>query len=225
MLNKFITVLIIEITNFLNENKDFFNLESTKRDEKLNTIKIPKYIKEYLKNTKFEDFTTELNNVVKFITKNEISNLNTNQFAAAIAKFLGENFVNDIYSLPLDFFKLNYNEQIEASSKIIDSQSSLALALKHILTDYSYQEILNGIQNFLNISLGSPLTLVQSPIELNLEQKLEIKTQLTKENQTLCVPIFQVNKNIIGGLRIFVNGKVSDFSWLGKINLITSLKI
>jgi F0F1-type ATP synthase delta subunit len=35
--------------------------------------------------------------------------------------------------------------------------------------------------------------------------------------------VFQINRNLIGGMRIFADGKVVDNSWLSRINYISSL--
>jgi hypothetical protein len=224
MLNNFITVLIVEITKFLSKNKQFLEQDSKKRLSTLEEFKLPNSIKDYLSEVKSGDLTSDLSSLIEFL-KGSTASISENKLAVSIAKFLNKNFANDVYSLPLDFFKITYAEQTEAANKVINSNSELATALKGILTDYSYQEILNEIQNFSSKTLNTPLIIVQSPIELSFEQKTEIKDQLNKEQKAICVPLFTINKSLIGGLRIYLNGKVQDFSWLGKINLITSLKI
>lgn len=223
MLNKFITVLIIEISKFLTSNKEFFNSNKTEREKLLAEVKFPNSVKAYLTEVSELDFTTDLSGVTKFL-KNSPVKLEKNMFLQAIASFLVNNFANDVYSLPLSFFKLTYKDQKEAAEQVIKSNSELANTLKEILTDYSYQEILNGIQSLAEKTFQSPLVVVQTPTEMELETKKEIRENLSQSLNQVCLPIFQVNKNLIGGLRLFVNGKVSDLSWIARINLITSLK-
>lgn len=223
MLNKFITVLIIEISKFLTSNKEFFNSNKTEREKLLAEVKFPNSVKAYLTEVSELDFTTDLSGVTKFL-KNSPVKLEKNMFLQAIASFLVNNFANDVYSLPLSYFKLTYKDQKEAAEQVIKSNSELANTLKEILTDYSYQEILNGIQSLAEKTFQSPLVVVQSPTEMELETKKEIRENLSQSLNQVCLPIFQVNKNLIGGLRLFVNGKVSDLSWIARINLITSLK-
>lgn len=223
MLNKFITVLIIEISRFLTSNKDFFEFSQEKREKALEEVKFPTYVKTYLQTVEANTFTKDLSDILKFI-KNAPVDFEENEFAKAICSFLVNNFANDVYALPLDYFKLSYKEQLETANKVIKSNSELAVSLKEILTDNSYQEILNGIFSFLQKSFSSPLVIIQSPCEIELETKKEIREKVSQETQKTCLPIFQVNKNLIGGLRIFVDGKVTDYSWMGAINLITSLK-
>jgi F0F1-type ATP synthase delta subunit len=223
MLNKFITVLIIEISKFLTSNKEFFNSNKTEREKLLTDVKFPNSVKTYLTEVSELDFTTDLAGVIKLL-KNSPVKLEKNKFLQAITSFLVNNFANDVYSLPLSYFKLAYKDQKEAAKEVIKSNSELANTLKEILTDYSYQEILNGIQSLAEKTFHSPLVVVQSPTEMELETKKEIRENLSQSLNQVCLPIFQVNKNLIGGLRLFVNGKVSDLSWIARINLITSLK-
>lgn len=224
MLNKFITVLIIEISKFLQKNPKFFDESKDQRTKLLQEHKMPTSIKKYLESVSFDNFVSDLLSTLKFI-KGEPTSIQNNVFCKQVAHFLCTNFANDIYSLPLEFFKLNYKEQQNAVNKFISSNSELAQALKQILTDNSYQEIISNIQDFASKTLKTPLVIIQSPIEISLEQKKEIREKIAQEQNSICMPIFQINKTLIGGLRIFINGKVQDFSWLGKINLITSLKI
>ena len=64
--------------------------------------------------------------------------------------------------------------------------------------------------------------LVQSPMKLESKMKEEIKESLVKKYPNSS-PVFVVNKSLIGGLRIYVDGKTEDLSWVSKINILTSL--
>lgn len=223
MLNKFITVLIIEISTILVANKNFFEGNKEAKEKILAEFKVPKSVKAYLVEVTELELVQDLRGITQLI-KNSPVNIEDNKLAIAITNFLVNNFANDLYSLPLDYFKLNYKDQQESIANVIPSNSPLANSLKEILTDYSYQEILSTIQLLAEKTLGAPLVLIQSPCEIELNTKKEIRDNLNQTLQKSCLPVFQINKNLIGGLRIFINGKVTDFSWLGRINLFTSLK-
>jgi F0F1-type ATP synthase delta subunit len=223
MLNKFITVLIIEISKFLTSNKDFLSSNKTDREKAIAEVKFPTPVKAYLVEVTEDQFIKDLAGITQFL-KTPNLDFSKNEFAVAITHFLVSSFANDIYSLPLNYFKLSYKDQQETVNEVIKSNSELANALKEILTDYSYQEILNGIQTLAKNTLNSPLVIIQSPTEIDLEIKKDIHQNLNANLQKICLPIFQVNKNLIGGMRLFVDGKVTDLSWIARINLITSLK-
>lgn len=66
-----------------------------------------------------------------------------------------------------------------------------------------------------------PYILVQTPISLSEDQKTEIVNDL-KAQYPLSPVTFSVNKNLIGGLRVLIDGKAKDYSWLSIINKFTT---
>lgn len=64
--------------------------------------------------------------------------------------------------------------------------------------------------------------LIQSPLKLEPAFKEEIRLSMNKQYPNT-PPVFIVNKKLIGGLRIYIDGKVEDLSWLSKIDFLTSL--
>lgn len=208
MLDRFITALIYEIT------RNFKNLENAK---------IPTPIKDYIKK-EGESFIEDIEQTIQYLKDPQRISIKENGFLNSVAEFLSNTFINDIYKLPILFYKEDRKTQNEAVSKIIKSDSLLANTLKEMITENSYQELLEGLTKFLQATKDAPYIVVQTPIELDAAKKIEIKDKL-KEKYTTCSPIFQINKNLIGGLRIFIDGKVQDFSWLGRINYITSINI
>ena len=63
---------------------------------------------------------------------------------------------------------------------------------------------------------------MQSPREIDSELKSEIRENLNKDFES-SFPVFQINKNLIGGLRVFVDGKSHDYSWFSRISSISNL--
>jgi hypothetical protein len=222
MYNKFFTIVIIEILNILKENPNFFELNNEKKSAILKEYKIPNSIKKYLELISFENLSKDIQDLIITINKKKISK--ENNLLKAVLSYLAEKFSENIYELPSEFHYECYEKQMNLASKIINSDSKLANCLKEIIANHSHQEILNELQTLLNKLLNTPIVLVQSPISLSSDKKIEIKNNLAKNAHQLSVPVFQVNKKLIGGMRIFVNGEVTDNSWLKKINLITTLK-
>lgn len=223
MLNRFIQSLIQEITKILTKNRNFFEQNNAAREKILNDFKIPSTVKQYLSTTEMTNFMSDLSQYIEY-TKNKNTSIANNKLLQAIAFFLCDNFAGDLYKLPNDYFKLSFAEQEAIVSKLISSNSMLGEALKAILTENSSQEISNGIQQFLSETVNAPYIIIQSPVEITPESKKQIKQQLSTELDKAYFPIFQVNRNLIGGMRIFINGKVTDLSWLNRVNFITSLK-
>jgi len=57
---------------------------------------------------------------------------------------------------------------------------------------------------------------------MNMELKREIRQTLSKDHP-YSLPVFQINKKLIGGIRIFKDGEVQDHSWLSRVEYFTSL--
>ena len=223
MLDRFIQALLQEIIQILIQKPNFFELESSDKKEFLKELRIPSTVKEYLEETSLENFLTDTRQFVEY-TKNRNLTLSENNLLKAVANFLVNSFANDIYALPVEYFKLGSNEQKAIVEKLITSDSMLGTTLREILVNNSAQEISNNVQQFLHATIKTPLVIIQSPVEIEAEAKKEMQKQISEELEIPCFPIFQVNRNLIGGLRIFVNGVVKDYSWIKSINFITSLK-
>jgi len=222
MYNNFFIALIVEILEVLKKDKNFFDLDKTARLKSLENFKLPNTIKEVLSEAQSLELIKEIQSLIEF-NKSKKVNSENKLFTAALT-YLSDKFVTNIYSLPDNFHYLEYDQQLIVAKKLIKSESRLAQTLIEVVANHSYQEILNELQNLLNKTINAPIVLIQSPISLSTEHKIEIKSKITEQNKTICAPVFQINKKLIGGMRVFVNGEVTDNSWLKKINLITTLK-
>jgi len=68
----------------------------------------------------------------------------------------------------------------------------------------------------------SPYILIQSPREIEPKLKKEIRAKI-REEKSNHFPIFQINKKLIGGIRVFKDGETTDNSWLSRVLHFTSL--
>jgi F0F1-type ATP synthase delta subunit len=212
--------MFVEVIKMLQDNKNFFEGD---RDKVLESVKLPSGVKTYLKEVSQENLMSDIQNATEYLKDASKVNVSENGLLKGIALFLTETFINDIYKLPIIFYKENRESQMKTIDTLITSNSLLGKTLRELLIDNSYQELFEGLTSFVRNTLDAPYLVVQTPIELDTKKKIEIKDKL-REEYANCFPIFQINKNIIGGMRIFVDSEVKDFSWLGRINYITSLK-
>ena len=105
---------------------------------------------------------------------------------------------------------------------MIASDSVVAKALKNLIITNSYQELASEINELCKNIAEAPYVLVQSPREIDSELKSEIRENLNKDFES-SFPVFQINKNLIGGLRVFVDGTSHDYSWFSRISSISNL--
>lgn len=222
VLDRFLSTLVYELSAFLLEHKDFFSKKE--RDALVEKTKFPKPVKAYLAKVSDKDFMSDLKTLVSFLINPSQANPKNNKLMEAVASFLTQDLSGKLYHLDSDYAKVSRKKQTEIVKALIKSDTTLGSALKDIFLNNSHQEIYEAISNFSQSVSDSPYVIVQTPAEIDAKFKKEIRTQLNEDLKTECFPIYQVNKNLIGGLRIFINGKVTDNSWLGRINFITQIK-
>ncbi len=223
MLVRFNIALSYEIINFLKKHSDFFELNEKVRAEKLETAQIAKTIKNYLTTATEVEFMADLKGLISFSTGNNNQDLTGNGLAHGIAIFWVNNFAGKLDSLAIDFYMLSQKEQEAHAEKLLKSDSLLGETLKEIVVTLTAQELMSQISEFTRKVKETPYILVQSPREVDHDLKQAIREQLREEYGELSFAVFQINRNLIGGMRIFADGKVVDNSWLSRINYISSL--
>lgn len=218
--------IIAEILVFLKENQTFFEDKSGK--DALEKLTLPKPVKEYLLQADADQFVAEFSELVRFITgsvrKQELGSLMENQLLKAIVKFWSFDVMDHLDVLTTDFYLKSKKDQLNQLADLVLGEGMVSDALRDLIATASAQELAKHVREFVGQVLASPLIVVQTPREVAYEFKKEIREQLRAEYGDGSLPVFQINRNLIGGMRVFVDSEVKDFSWLGRIKLITSLK-
>ncbi|MFA5854869.1 MAG: F0F1 ATP synthase subunit delta [Candidatus Gracilibacteria bacterium] len=226
MLNSLLTALLYEVLGFASHHPDFLTLEAGQREELLADFKMPTALKHYLAHTNEKHFMQDLRLLLSMLTGTSQNSLSIkgNLFFKAVLEFLSTTFAGKLDELPNKFYLLPAVKRMEEVEKLIESDSLIARALKDLLANNSYQEIASFLEQFSKAVTDSDMVLVQMPRDIEPALKKEIREALS-EKYPLSFPKFQVNRELIGGLRVFVNGKTKDLSWFARINKITSIKI
>jgi len=221
-MNNFLTALVQKLVAFLAENPNFF--EDSNKAKKLESLSVPVQFKSYLEQANADSFIEDLKTVVQFIQDSKNTVLKENAFFKALLQFITEDLARKIDHLNGDFYLLPASERSEIVDKLINADSQLAETLKNMLTNFTYQQIANEIQELGKRISNTPYILVQSPREIDHELKKDIRMALSKENP-LSFPTFQINRKLIGGIRVFQDGKVKDHSWISRVLRFTSLTV
>lgn len=222
MFKNFLTALLEKITTYLIKHPDFFKSEIAKRKENLDHLSIPVTFKKYLEEVKENDFLKDLSAILIFIHNPKNAGVQNNSFFIALIEFFNTELARKIDNLDSEFYLLPKKKRKEFMEGLIPSDSNLAKSLRAILEDFTYQQLASEINNLGQKVKDSAYIVIQSPREIDPKLKREIRTRLTEENP-LSFPSFQINKKLIGGLRIFNNGKTIDHSWLSRVLRFTSL--
>ena len=167
----------------------------------------------------------EIHLVAKFISSNENKYLLESKILRDGVEYLTQEFSLALNAIDSSFYSLNQVEREKIVKSLWQVDCEADKALSKVLINFSYQEIVRNIQVLLEVTFGSPFILVQTPIGLSKDGKDEVSKKIQMNNDSPVIVQFQVNKNLIGGMRVFENGKVKDLSWMGRIEKIVKLNI
>lgn len=222
MFNSFVGGILEKIFHFLLKHPDLFKLEDKKRASALEHLQLAKSFKEYLEQVSEKHFLEDINKALNFSQNAKDQSLRNNKFFAALTKFITEEIALKIDLLPEDFALLKTKERAEIAEKLISGESHAANSLREVLVNFSYQQIANEIYQLSNSVKEIPYIIVQTPRAVDHELKREIRKKLL-EKYPGSFPYFQINRKLIGGIRLFVNGENLDFSWLSRVLRFASL--
>lgn len=213
-----------DMIGMLNKNKDFFVLDSSKRKDLLSKelSNYPAAFQDYLLKASESEFIADAGlvaQVAKGLTRPQESKL-----LDAIAAFTSEVVGLSLDKLNAEFFFFEREKRAAHLDKLFKGKSHLIEGLKALFIDSTYQELTAMATKSLSNLKESPVIVVQTPLELPEEERVKIRTAFN-EKHPFSFTEFQVNPQIIGGIRIFVNGRVADHSWLAKIQAITAINL
>lgn len=222
MFNEFLTALLQKILVFLKENPDFFEKSEATKKKHLEDLSIPNSFHLYLEEANEKRFLEDLSVILRFIRQPKEKAIKENRFFKTFVEFLTTELAKKIDFLDSHYYLIKAGERNDFVEKLLKGESLLAITLRNILINYTYQQIADHVNYLATTVVDADFIVIQSPREISHELKREIREEILKENP-LCLPVFQINKKIIGGIRIFKNGTTQDYSWLSRVLRFTSL--
>lgn len=203
MVNALAQSAIKDICIFLQRNPDFFSSEDKKSLLEKSFIRYPSIIS-YLATTDEEEFMSDMR-----------------EFVAALLAGSSESFDNKLLKTFCSLLVKDLPDLLE-SSKDLTVENSLDAVISEMSLRRSGQEISQAVSKFIGKYTTIPYIVVQAPIHIENADKKEIRKQMLAK-YTYAFPTFTVNKKLIGGMRILVDGQTSDNSWYGRVMNLTHL--
>ena len=222
MFNEFLTALLKKTLIFLKENPGFSERTQETRKKHLEDLSVPSSFKNYLEQISENHFVEDISIIIKFIRQPKDKSIKESKFFKSFVEFLTAELAKKIDFLDSHYYLLKATERTDFVEKLLKGESLLATTLRNILINNTYQQLAENINYLATTVANSDFIVVQSPREISHELKREVREEILKENP-LCLPVFQINKKIIGGIRIFENGTTKDHSWLSRVLKFTSL--
>lgn len=222
MFKEFLTSLTYQIVDFAAKHEDFFKLDAEERAHKVKSQDFPSPFKLYLAKVSPKDFMKDLELIVKFIETPKEAIIKDNAFFKAMVEYFSGKFAQRVDQLDSHFYLASVAERKKQVEEMIECEAPIGIAVRKLLIHTSYQQLCSEIGSLAKSVVNAPHIIVQSPREIDLELRKDIRKKLSEENP-LSFPVFQINKKLIGGVRVFKNGEVIDHSWLSRVLRFTSL--
>jgi hypothetical protein len=221
MLQSISSSVIKDFLNVLKEHKDFYAQSDDKKLQSIESTLKGKYTTKFtslfIKLDK-KSFVLDMKATIDFIKGDHAK---PSELVNTITSFLTEDITNIIDQLDTEFFFIPEKERFKTLSKHF-TLSHLGKYMLEKISCSTYQELNEEIYTTLNNIKEIPVTLVQTPVELNADQKLQVRKHFLKEN-TYSFVEFQITPSLLGGIKVFQNGHIIDNSWRAKISSLNNM--
>jgi F0F1-type ATP synthase delta subunit len=211
-------VLLVKDRKFLTKDKD----QKLKFFHEVLGANYPKSFSHYLTNVSEKDFLMDIAEIMEFLKNNKF-NIN-NLFLDSIVKYVSEDFGYVLDELTNEFFFSSLDKRFNYLSQIFQGSTYFDREIKELIMFGTYQELNEFCFDALNKIKETLLIVVQSPIQINSDTKKEMRKYFLNKYSNSFIE-FRINKEIIGGIRIFSNGKIEDHSWMFKIRRLGNVAV
>lgn len=173
----------------------------------------PEALRRYATKTDEADLIEDIRDTVEWLKGS--ASLPENALTESLGEFLIKDFGPVLDGFDAAFYLLSDDER---ASKIPSAFGGAALmdALRHILSTNSYHAITKEAQEFVRTRFQTEPLIVQVARELEPAQKARIRSTLL-ESEPKGFPVFHIEKQLLGGMRLFQNGKMVDASWQNRV--------
>ena len=211
-----------DIVGVLKQNEDFFTRASDDRKKTLSQYlpDYPIFFVDYLSDVSEADFFSALEDYLEALDGLPVSS--DSGFLKALIAFVSHEVGMCLDQLDSAFFFSDYEARQAHLKKQFSGNDFLSDALLELFLESTYQELSSSAYGAINQINQIPTIVVQSPIELDSKQRQEMRESFLKSHPNSFVE-YQINRQLIGGMRVFVQGSVVDHSWLGKVQALTNL--
>ena len=136
-------------------------------------------------------------------------------------QFLQQHCIPILDSLNIFFYIHKAEKKKAILQEMMERKTSAQKVLFEIFLNQSYENIQKQLSRiFQTAGVTQSTIIIQSAKECSQNIKQEIRKHFPQS-----FVMFQVHRSLLGGLRIYKDGKLIDHSWLGKITTLQKLKI
>ena len=208
---------------FLKNSQNFFDVSIHERKvllEKEGSV-LPGVFQKYILEIRDqEQFLEDIQHVVQWF-KIPTSIPDNCSFFVSFRQYILKDIGKIMDALPMSFYMLSFEKRYT----LLKGRNLISTILQNKLSTFTYQEIVDDILLFLKqYSESMTYIVVQSSRECSFELKQHIRKYFI-EKYVSTFPVFSISSFLYGGIKIFVNGVIIDYSWLAKVERITRLSL
>jgi hypothetical protein len=167
----------------------------------------PHTLKEYLQKTTLSKLTHDLQRLLPFLKKEGAINSSI-----------------ELLEILNIFLITEFAELVDVAPKTNlvtgEPKNALEKTINMLLKSFSKEELYLRISYYNSLFKNSSILRVQTPFSLEPEEKKAVRQELNKQFPRHLVS-FSVEPALVGGMRIFKNGEMTDLSWRSKVKQFT----
>jgi F0F1-type ATP synthase delta subunit len=222
-LENLISILLHETLDFLNKHQDLFELNAKDTEVAFDRASLSAFSREYLLDIDGEQLLFDLANLTKSLyskTKPSAKNV----LSAHISRFLCKLANQTAIGLDKSYAILDREEQISKLNAVFKAENTVMKAYKEFVLANSFEGLISKIRNFAAHNGEFVEVTIQMATDSSAADRRQMVTEFTTKYGDMTLIYFQVNPKLIGGMRIFANGQLTDLSWQKKIETLTKTK-
>lgn len=197
---------------------DFFNMPAQEKEKKVRDLTFDAL--DLLKISDEESLFTLTKQGLLALDHESTFEYEENPLLFAFNKYLRSSIVPIYDKLATTFFIESSQEKEAVLDQSFADSSNFSILFKLFLQHASNEEVSMLLTKIFKSSHpAGGIIIVQSARECSPELKFEVREKYGENNFV----IFQVNTRLLGGLLIYQDSKISDTSWLGKVNALKQL--
>lgn len=222
-LENFTSILLHETLSFLSQNPEFFSLNAKDTEVAFDRASLSAFGREYLLDVDSDQILFDIADLNKAM-KSGVPFSAKNVLSAHISRFLCKLANQVAIGLDKSFANASLEEQRSRVNSVFKAENAVMKTFKEFILHNSFESIVSKLRPVLSQSLDYKEVVVQLASDIDATSRRKMVVDFTNEYGDMTLVYFQINQRLLGGMRIFVDGKLTDLSWQKKIETLTQIK-
>jgi len=222
-LENFISILLHETLSFLSQHPNLFDLNAKDTEVAFDRASLSAFSREYLLDVDASQLMFDLKDLTTSM-KSNVSPSAKNVLSAHISRFICKLANQAAIGLDKSFANMTSEDQLGRLQAVFKTDNSVMKAFKELVLHNSFESLVSKVRSFVSQQNDFVEVTVQFALDVTASERRQIVSEFTNKYGDMTLVYFQVNPRLIGGMRIFANGQLTDLSWQKKIETLTNIK-